>query len=191
VTSRCLAVCDGQLASATSPSVCYFPIGEGTAPGVYLMTNDTTRLAIGTQIDGAVLLGGGQNAPISASDTGWPYKWSIAYPADIAASLFKLSRFTAPVASVGMYFKARQSGQINSVTNMSAFADDGTDTIATGLQLLSRSWQVENLFVDLPTTRWFDYSGTFNAFVLGVTGDGLGHVPDLVDLNWLMLQIEP
>lgn len=50
----CQPVCDGHLANQTNPSTCFFPVKEGGNNGLFMYTNDNTKLTLVSKVDGNV-----------------------------------------------------------------------------------------------------------------------------------------
>ncbi len=190
VDDACTPVCDGLLADATIPSVCVFPLTEGTDSELYLWTNDTQRLPIGTSGTVAGLVSDGHtNTPIlTGSGTTWPFYWRLTYPNDVAVVMFQLGPFEPLIQKVTIQCKVRTAGLSSAVTTELFVASNG-HIFATGTLPAPASWRVDDFFVAAPATQSFNYDSSPDFLEVAVTGDGLGDTPDALDLNWYFLQI--
>jgi hypothetical protein len=187
--SQCRAVCDGNLSSSTKPRVCVFPLVEGTFNGTYFWSNNTSKLPV-SALDAAVWDGSVDNPVYTDSSLPWPNHWSLSYPSDVATVVFKLQYFSFPVQEVRLYYRARRAGIISNITNYLIAFSNASTTIGSATQSASYSWQVNNVFAGYPYNQQFSYGSTqWNAASLAVTGDGFGSYPDLIDLNWYMLEV--
>lgn len=187
--SQCRAVCDGMLASSTKPRVCVFPLKEGSINDLYFWSNNASKLPT-SALDAAVWDGATNNAIYTDSTLAWPNYWSVAYPSDVATIVFKLQYFSYPVQEVRLYYRARRAGIINNLTNYLIAFSNASGTIGSATQTASYSWQVNNVFAGFPYNQQFSYGSTqWNAASLAVTGDGFGSYPDLMDLNWYLLEV--
>jgi hypothetical protein len=186
VANACQPVCDGMLAAATAPAVCFFPMSGG----LFYWSNNTAKFAEdGNAVAGLVSDGQAQLPIHSASGTTWPYYWSMSYPTDGAIVGFSLARFTFPVREARMYYKVKRAGIISAITNQLYVASNNTTTIGSATAAAPLSWRVDEFYVSGVLTQNFNYDAKLNFMQMAVTGDGFGGFPDLLDLNWFMLKV--
>jgi hypothetical protein len=184
-----------MLEASTVPSVCVFPYNEGGVTDVFMYTNASTRLAVtGTNRDVVAAVGNksGDSAILSPSGTAWPFYWRLSYPADSAKVLFRLARlkFLPPVREVALFYKVKRADTSPSaITNEAVGAGDARDLFADGTLRAPSGWRIDSFALDGTLTPKFDYSGLLNILAVAVTGDGFGHQPDQIDLNWLLLKV--
>jgi len=177
-----------MLSSSTKPRVCVFPLKEGTFNGVYFYTNNTTKLPTSI-LDAAVWDGSTNNPVLTDSSQAWPYYWSLAYPSDAATIAFKLQNFTYPVTQVRFYYRAKRAAIINNITNYLVAFFNSSGSIASAAQSSSYSWQTNDVYAGFPYNQQFSYGTLWDSASVAVTGGGFGDPPDLMDLNWFLLEI--
>ncbi len=190
VTDACLPICDGMLASATIPSVCFFPLNQGN--GLFLWSNDAVHFPTSSNafVDVRVWDGHTPKPVLIGSSTAWPYYWRLTYPLDVALVGFALGSFTPPVQNATLWCKVRRANSISAVTN-ELFAVSNGNIFGMGSLTAPTVWRTDNFAVQSPSTQSFNYNTSFNFLDLAVTGDGFGDAPDALDLNWFLLQITP
>jgi hypothetical protein len=184
----CRNMC-GLTATPTIPTVCFAPNGDGVNAAELIYWNDS-RMTYNTYT-----LGGAQDNSSAASiyhDTSltWPYYWSISSSGLVYAQ-FLLSQFTSPRIP-NLIISAERAGIITGYTNAffgAAWA--GTTTLgSTSWGTVPYTWGLANLNVTSPLNAQLNYSGGTNEIAISITGDGFGDPIDLMDVNWVMLQIQ-
>jgi hypothetical protein len=193
VQGGCAPVCDGWLSTQTNPSVCYFPVQESYANGLFLFTNDSTKLSPTTTADG-VVWDGTQNALISTTNgTSWPWAWTMfgLGSADVALAQFRIVNIAPPVNNTYIYFRARRTGSFNNnkTTRYNVSAGNPNGIFASLTPTASYLWTNHNVFSGNLTNQ-FSNSG-WNYWGISPIGDGLGGSPDTVELSWFMLEVVP
>ena len=122
----------------------------------------------------------------NAAGQSWPFAWNFG-SADSAFVQFKLSGFSTG-RNVYLRFNAKRSGVMGGSTNnySLAFFNDTTmltsGTIGPVPSSFTASWVASG-------AQSFNYSGGWNQVLLSITGDGYGGLPDLMDLNWMLLEV--
>lgn len=172
--------------SSTLPRACFFPVNESGSNGVYFYTNNTTKLPV-TILDGYVG-DSSSDAPIYSSGQTWPYAWTISQ-LDAAIAGFKLQNFTFQVQKVTLYFRTRRSGIISNTTNVLVAASDGA-IFASGTVPSTFAWGTNNIYVSGLLAQQFNYNTAWNFMDMAPTGDGFGNPPDLLDVNWYLLEVQ-
>lgn len=169
--------------------MCVFPLNQGTFNGAYYWSNSAAKFP--TAVIDVAVWNGSTNKPVTSdSSLSWPFRWSVSYPNDVATIVFKLQYFTYAVTEVRLYYRARRAGIINNLTNYLIGFGNNSSTIASATQLAGYTWQVNNVYAGFPYNQQFSYGSTqWNSASLAVTGDGFGSFPDLIDVNWYMLEV--
>jgi hypothetical protein len=189
VADGCLPVCDGLLASATLPSVCVFPLADGSDNGLYLWSNDAEHLSTATGAVKALVSDGQAPKPVLGhSGAGWPYDWQLSYPKDVALVAFELAAFTFPIQEATLVCKVKRANLSDATTNELFAASNGSIFGESTLTAPS-DWRVDTYFVQAPSVQQLNYDGNLDFLEVTVTGDGLGDTPDALDLNWYLLQV--
>lgn len=79
---------------------------------------------------------------------------------------------------------------MSNLTNYLVSFSNSSGSIGNATQMASYAWQVNNVFANQAYTQQLSYSSSlWNSAALAVTGDGFGSYPDLMDLNWFMLEV--
>ncbi len=184
---RCRAVC-GLTATPAFPSVCMVPIQDGVNNGAWWWSSDT-RLSNPANATGAVFSTGMTPASIYSDVTqSWPYYWNLT-DNGLASIQFKLAGFMAG-RTVYLRYRARRSG-VTGIGYPSRYVyvwfNNGNPVDSS-----ASAAHVSYLFTTAltSTTAALNYSATlWNTAGLSITGDGLGHAADLLDVNWLLLEV--
>jgi chitodextrinase len=189
--SACRTVC-GVTATLTYPTACFVPNADGVNNGTLYYTSNTSLLAVPTQANGGAAGNSSGGAASVYLDTGstWPYYWNFSSQG-YAFTEFKLNQFSNP-RTVSMGYRAKRSGIINDNLNhilMVAF-NPSTD-IAQCSPQASYLWDSEYCTVGAPYNAGFNYSGSWNSFLMQPTGDGFGGTIDLLDVNYVWLEVRP
>lgn len=187
---QCRPVCDLTSAPA-NPTLCVVPNHDGVNNGEWLYWSDS-RLASPANATGGTRTQGGTTAPVLTSAEAWPYAWSIS-SVDAAFAAFKLSQF-APPRSQRLAFRAKRAGTVGTVTNnflVGVF--NGQSTLISKCQFgpVPFSYATTSCFNGSPFGGELSYDGSTNTMLLTITGDGAGGLPDLLDVNWFALSVEP
>jgi hypothetical protein len=178
-------VCDGELGTSSLPRVCVFPVKEGSVNGAYFYSNSASKLPAG--ILDAYVGDTTTAAPIYSSGSAWPYMWTIS-SMDSAIAAFKLQYFTFQVQKVTLYYRAKRSGIIGNITNVLIAASNGT-IFASGTNPATYTWSTNGIYVSGLFAQQFHYNTQWNYMMMAPTGDGFGNPPDLLDVNWYLLEV--
>jgi len=148
-------------------------------------------MASPTYTDGRSFTSTGGYAPIYSSGLTWPYAWSIGSSSMVEIQ-FKLSQFTG-YRHPRLAFKAKRAGVVNDGTNnYSVGVFSGSTLVGSCIWgPVSYGWQAASCYVSTPYNQQLNYSGGWNMLALGITGNGYGNAIDLLDVNYILLTIEP
>ena len=185
----CRPMCSERDLTSIAPFLCLVPNKDGVNDGILWYSNHPELLGPPTFSDVGQDDGNGASLQVTPSDQAWPYEWSVPTTGYIGIA-FKLSQFSAPVNVVRLYYRGKRAGIINQGTTSSRFFAKNADAIiGEAIIDLAYTWRTDNYDVPPIVTPNFYYDGRWNAAQLTVVGDGFGNLPDLLEVNWLTLEI--
>ena len=182
--SACRAPCD-LVATPVYPSVCMVPNNDGVNSGTLFLWTDS-RLAYPSLSGGGVLESTGL-APIdAAAGQSWPYSWSVSSNGE-AAIQFKLSQFTQG-RTIVLRYRARRAGAVTGNSNQytATFFNNGNQVDSGLAGTVPFSFTTSYVSTNISS---LSYSGLWNTAMLSITDDGFGGTVDLLDVNWLLLEV--
>jgi hypothetical protein len=166
------------------------PNKDGVNDGEWLTWYDPL-VAYPTYVTGRSYTSTGGLASIYSSGTTWPYAWSISQQDQVYMS-FKLNQFAStswPVRLPHLFFKGKRAG-IFDTSEYKLFVFKGSTNVGqcTWSTSASLSWEQRDCrWVDFTQ---LDYGGGWNSMNLSVNCSFWTCVPDLIDVNYLRLQME-
>jgi hypothetical protein len=166
------------------------PNADGVNNGEWFTWYDPL-VAFPTYVTGRSYTQSAGYASIYSSGQTWPYAWSIGQPDNVYMA-FKLNQFNStpyPVRLPRLVFKAKRSGILDT-SEYILFIFNGNTPVdqcswASSASLL---WEVRDC--KEPNFQLLNYGGGWNSMNLSVNCSFYGCVPDLIDVNYLRLQME-
>jgi hypothetical protein len=169
------------------------PNADGVNNGEWFIWYDN-KWTFSTNVTGRSKTSSGAFAPIySASGRSWPYAWSISTN-DMVGLMFKLNQFGSLQKHPRLNFSARRAGVL--ATNYASRYSVGifNDNALIGQCVwgpVPFSWQSDFCSISSTVSPLLNYGGGWNGMWMSVVGDGFGHSPDLLDVNYISLTIDP
>jgi hypothetical protein len=167
------------------------PNYDGVNNGEWFTWYDNT-VASPTYVTGRSYTESGGYASISSSGQTWPYAWSISSQDNVYMQ-FKLNQFGSPypIRYPRLVFKARRAGIFNYTSYYKLFIFNGATAVdqCNWTAPASLSWEVRNC-QELNTIGLLNTGGGWNSMNLSVNCSSWGCFPDLIDVNYLRLQME-
>ena len=164
---------------------------EGGNNGLFMYTNDNTKLTLVSKVDGNVWDTVNAASIYSASGTAWPWAWSMygGSQADIAVAQFKLTGFSPPAQTVWLHFRAHRTGLIQTSwpSRYNIAASNGS-IFATAQLYASYAWTNHSVNVSSPYVEQF-HTSNWNFMMMSPIGDGFAHPADHTELSWYMLEV--
>ena len=186
---HCLEVCDGSLSGSALPSVCAFPMDEGSNTGLFLWTTDSERLGLSTHVRGFVSDGTNDAAIHATSGTDWPWAWAMTpgLTGDTGWIEFVLTEFSPPLSAANLYYHVRRVGFTSQgVMQMQGNAFNGA-IFAEGTTTIGFDWATNRVYVPSPLVDQFDPTAWNALSFTPILAEG--SVADEVELSWFLLQI--
>jgi hypothetical protein len=158
---------------------------------VGIVTNDPERLSAGRAVDAFVGAGGVASPLASVGGAAWPLAWNLGYQVNSAIALFSLNGFRSPVARVDLRYRVERRGIFpgTPLASVSVAVDGrilGAVTQDTGVNPRVNSVSTEP---DIRRQLRHDVDPR-NSVGIGVTGIGIGDLPDDLLVNWMLLQVQ-
>jgi hypothetical protein len=192
--NACRDVCGGASSALTNPTICFTPNNDGVNNGVLFYTSDPSLLGSPARANGGAMTSGSVPLAIYSDPASvWPYIWTVSPGGDVAWIDFLLNQFTKP-RTVTMGYRLKRTGIINDNINYIAarsFNAQNTHVASCTSQVLSYSWAENSCYIAAPYNANFNYTGGWNSFMVAPLGDGFGGPADMMDVNFIWLEVKP
>lgn len=186
----CHVAC-GLTATPALPTVCFVPNHDGVNDGVAALWTDN-RLATTYVTAGATSI-----APTAASisldaSQAWPWEWSNLSSTGSAYVVFRLSQFGSTPRTTILHWRGRRANVVTQYSNyfsFGAFNASGTKIAESVALTVPSLWGNFSMTVAPPYANAYTYTGGWNTNHLSIN-PGWGSVADILEVNWLMLQVQ-
>ncbi|MEW5743625.1 MAG: hypothetical protein AB1938_32235 [Myxococcota bacterium] len=184
--SACRTVCE-LTTSPAYPSICMVPNNDGVNNGNLFLWTDS-RLAYPNLSNGSAMFNSTTAASVySAAGQVWPYAWTVS-SAGLAGVQFKLSSFS-PGRTVYLRYRARRAGIITGNLNQYTAAFFAGNTMVDSGTAGTVPYSFATGWVSTNVSTLSYSSSVWNLGALSITGDGFGGTIDLLEVNWLLIEV--